>query len=151
MSFYVKIKSVTLTAHAPGEGDDYLSQLHGPSEDLGPDKLPELHVLRVGLQARAQMLDLRSLLWLETKGSKTRFPLLETGGQAKTEGQMREKVINHGLNIWDPFISKEKEISTQPVCYCPCRYLFFKQLMPDPIRRESNLSVWSEALASSSF
>ena len=26
------------------------------------------------------------------KGKQTRFPLLKTGGQAKTEGQMREKV-----------------------------------------------------------
>ena len=37
MSLHVKIKNVTLAAHAPGEGDDCLSQLHGPSEDLGPD------------------------------------------------------------------------------------------------------------------
>ena len=28
---------------------------------------------------------------------------------------------------------------------------FLKQLVPDPILKESNLSVWSEALASSSF
>ena len=29
------------------------------------------------------------------KGEQTRFPLLKTGGQAETEGQIREKVINH--------------------------------------------------------
>lgn len=95
MSFYVKIKSVTLTAHAPGEGDDYLSQLHGPSEDLGPDKLPELHVLRVGPMSQGPDVRPEVTALVGNKGKQTRFPLLETGGQAKTEGQMREKVINH--------------------------------------------------------
>lgn len=84
MSFYVKIKNVTLAAHATGEGDDNLSQLHGPSEDLGPDKLLELHVARVGPMSQGPDVGPEVTVLVGNKGKQTRFPLLKTGGQAKT-------------------------------------------------------------------
>ena len=84
MSFYVKIKNVTLAAHATGEEDDYLSQLRGPSEDLGPDKLLELHVARVGPMNQGPDVGPKVTVLVGNKGTQTRFPLLKTGGQAKT-------------------------------------------------------------------
>lgn len=95
-----------------------------------------------------QMLDLRSLFWFETKGTKQEPHYWKQETRQKQKGRYNKEVINCEAKASGTlsFPQSRNSLLSLYVIILVDSY-FLKYYMPDPIPKESNLSVFGGAFA----